>query len=105
MATLQGSTSDVSDWGGVHRFITNSNTTDALAVNSLPGPAQSLYILHNALNLLLAGLSLFSYRNMHPPTSPDPQVHSPAVLELIELRVTDKLTSECIIDAIHERPN
>ena len=29
----------------------------------------------------------------HPPTSPDPAVHSPAVLELIELPVTDNLTS------------
>jgi len=55
----------------------------------------SLYILPPCLRLLPAGLSPPSpQRNMHhPPTSPDPAVHSPAVLELIELQVTDNLTS------------
>ena len=56
---------------------------------------QPLYILPPCLRLLPAGLSPPSpQRNMHhPPTSPDPAVHSPAVLELIELPVTDNLTS------------
>ena len=37
---------------------------------------------------------------MHPPTSPDPAVHSAAILELIELQVTDKLASAYILRAI-----
>jgi hypothetical protein len=40
---------------------------------------------------------------MHPSTSPDPAVHSSAVLELLGLRVTDKLTNyiaETTINAV-----
>jgi hypothetical protein len=40
---------------------------------------------------------------MHPSTSPDPALHSPAVLELLNLGVTDKLTNyiaETTINAV-----
>ena len=40
---------------------------------------------------------------MHPSTSPDPAVHSPAVLELIALQVTDSLKGAC--PGLHSSPS
>ena len=59
----------------------------------------AIYSLHGSRPLPSLSLTMH-----HPPTSPDPAVHSPAVLELIELQVTDKLTSALSLSLSFSRP-